>query len=332
MSRHLVVVHALPAHHLRHLLRRQVSFSSLTLECCRRPTNSRACATGDMNAQCGNVSTVLVYVGSDLDLSVVNHLRCGERTLVYVDPLTFWRNSEAIERALRSSARGAALDDLFECKACVRPVQDGDARKIARHLVHGLPRVPFFRPAPSRSELRCRMDSMSSALLSRFQYGRSGQHVRVHNWSNRKLREFSSSGAPMPAIEVWFESRNTESFVEHRRLQFFVESGEDLDWKAVLHGKLVSTVVWVGAVATHVEPLLCRLRRTQPGSLVRTIADPPESRIGGGGSEMKLCGIQARPSSWRKLGCYCSHTNRASAPCLAEAVVRIPPSTHTARA
>ena len=261
------------------------------------------------SAPCNGTAAVsaFVYIGADTDLSVLHHLRCGERLVLYVDPLTFWRNTAKIEQRIRS--RNYDLDHLFECADCARSLHDGDVLNLSAMITDALPRLPQQHHA-------CKTEPQPSCedCLASNQTGVGGSRVQLHDWKHRPGPYDAEGLASSPIFEIRFRQSR-----QLRTLRYFASQAEDIDWNAVLHGVPVSTVAWVGANKRHVVPLLRHVCQAQPGTLLRTLSTKVEvfqricEDMGGGVI-----------SEWEHLGCYCPILPRASVPCFGVSTFEVP--------
>ena len=251
------------------------------------------------SAHCnGTAASAFVYIGADTDLSVLHHLHCGEQLVLFVDPLTFWRNTEKIEQMLRS--RDYDLDRLFECTDCVRPLHNDDVHRLSALITNALPRLPQQEyPCKSGREFSCRDCPAENQKVV------GGPHVKLHDWKHWPGPYDGERSASSPIFEIRFEQN-----LQRRTMRYFAARAEDLDWRTVLGGLPVSTIAWVGAKHEHATPLLRHICHTQPGTPLRTFSTK-------GNSFQRICGDMGSEAvhEWTHLGCYCPLMARASLPC-----------------
>ena len=261
----------------------------------------------------GSATSAFVYIGADADLSVLHHLRCSERKLLFVDPLTFWKNTARIQQAIRRGTTGADLDRLFECTDCASPLRDADVRSLSTMLVDALPLL-------QQQVLGC---TLPDGQVSCYDAGIceqkvvGGPHIQVHS-SDSWAVPHANTSVTAPILQIRFSQGR-----HARTLRYFAGRAEDVDWAAVLGGTPISTIASVGAAAVHSLPLLRHAYGTQPATMLRllTTGMTREHVTSAFRSEKGTPPLRT-VHDWAHLGCYCSR-NRPSTPCMGSKTLQL---------
>ena len=252
--------------------------------------------------------TTLLYIGSDLDTWPLNYLKCHEKNIVFIDPLVWWRNAEAMMRWYDAHPNGEAHrlsafpgwrgdDGFYECPpSCgARALTNADLQAVGSAVKNGLLRRQCPPEIPDMMAALGHESALSGLSPGRMQLATlPSEDVRVGR---------------VPALTFEFESQRV-----HRTFSLYTAAAEAINYSAIFGNAPVSTLIDAGASGSHREHALAQLCRTRGlhGTL-REISTFPHAAARHMPTSRKL---KCRdPISWawdggELLGCGCPYSGR----------------------
>lgn len=214
--------------------------------------------------------TTMMYIGSDVDIYPLSYLLCRESRVIFVDPMIWWRNHEALGAWHRAhpgdeADKGFAFPDwkgddgFYECPPSCdpRPLQSSDVDRIATLLTEGLSMRRCHHTPPPPAEAGAMAPAMAAGYFDWVQalLGASALSDAVVDRASLRVAQMPQGDPQAPLLEFEFVSQGVP-----RSFAFYAVAAEALNYTRALHGHgPVSTLVNAGTHASHTQHALAEL-------------------------------------------------------------------------